>query len=80
MARVNLKGNIITIVSTKGPIDMNFSGSLSEGRIAGQLGIATGPTIISCKAEGVYTDERISLTGQTQTLDETFQGSFSFSR
>jgi hypothetical protein len=80
IATVSRKGEAITIVSTSEKSEVNFSGSLQEGRVSGQLGFSAGPTIISAKAEGVFTESKISLTGQGHTADGTFQGSFSFNR
>ena len=80
VATVTQTGESLTIVSSSARSELNFSGSVKDGRLSGQLGFSAGPTIISAKAEGVYTLEKISLTGQGQTADGTFQGSFSFSR
>jgi len=80
VATVQRGGDALTIVSTSENSELNFSGTLQDGRIAGQLGFSAGSTIISAKAEGVYTDAKISLTGQGHTADGSFQGSFSFSR
>jgi hypothetical protein len=80
VATVNRNQETLTIVSSSEKAELNFSGSLKDGRVSGQLGFSAGPTIISAKAEGVFTEQRISLTGQEQTADGTFQGSFSFSR
>ncbi len=80
VATVQRNGDALTIVSTSEKSELNFSGTLQDGRIAGQLGFSAGSTIISAKAEGVFTDAKISLTGQGHTADGTFQGSFTFNR
>jgi len=80
IANVTTNGDSLTIVSSSGKSDLTFSGSFKDGRLSGQVGFSAGSTIISAKADGVYTEEKISLTGQGQTPDGTFQGSFSFSR
>lgn len=80
LATVSSTGENLTIFSSSDRSDLTFSGSLKGGRLAGQIGFSTGSTIISGKADGVYTDQKIALTGQGQTPDGTYQGSFSFSR
>lgn len=80
VAAVQRNGNALTIVSISEGSELNFSGTLQDGRIAGQIGFSAGSTIVSAKAEGVFTETKISLTGQGHTADGTFQGSFSFSR
>ena len=81
LATVTSKGDNVTIVSTPGSkVELSFSGSSNDGRLSGQLGFSGGSTIISAKAEGVVVEEKISLTGNAQTAEGTFQGSFSFSR
>ena len=80
VATVNRNQDTLTIVSSSEKAELNFSGTLKDGRVSGQFGFSAGPTIISAKAEGVFTEQKISLTGQGQTPDGTFQGSFSFSR
>jgi len=80
VAIVTTNGDSLTIVSSSEKSDLTFSGSSKDGRLSGQIGFAAGSSIISAKADGVYTEAKISLTGQGQTPDGTFQGSFSFIR
>ena len=80
VADITANGNNLTIVSTSERSDLTFSGESKDGRLSGQLSFAAGSTIISAKADGVFTDEKTTLAGQGQTPDGTFQGSFSFSR
>lgn len=80
IADVTTSGENLTIVSNSDKSDLTFSGTCKDGRVSGQLSFSAGSTIISAKADGVYTDEKTTLTGQGQTPDGTFQGSFSFSR
>ena len=70
----------ITIVSSSNGNDINFSGTIKDGQVSGQLGVSAGGTIASAKAEGVMMNDNISLTSQGQTSGGIFQGSFTFSR
>jgi hypothetical protein len=80
IALINQKDENITIVSSSERIDVNFSGTMKDGQVRGQLGVSAGGTIASAKAEGVMMNDKISITSQGQTADGTFQGSFTFSR
>jgi hypothetical protein len=80
VANVTIRGEGLTIVSSSEKSDLTFSGSVKDGQLSGQVGFSAGSSIFSAKADGVYTDEKISLTGQGQTPDGTFQASFSFTR
>lgn len=80
VADITTKGDSLTIVSTSGGSDLTFSGESKDGRLSGQLSFSAGSTIISAKADGVFTSEKTTLAGQGQTPDGTFQGSFSFMR
>jgi hypothetical protein len=80
VATLTRTGDNVTIVSSSQGAELTFSGTIQDGRLTGQLGFSSGSAILSTKADGVYTDERISLTGQGQTPDGTFQGSFTFAR
>lgn len=80
IAKVARTGNNLTVVSESGNGDLTFSGTVQEGRVSGQLGFSSGATVLSSKADGVFTDEKMSLTGQGQTPDGTFFVSFALSR
>lgn len=80
VAAVTRTGDNLTIVSSSQGAEVTFSGSIQDGRLSGQLGFSSGAAIISIKVDGVYTDERISITGQGHTADGTFQGGFTFVR
>lgn len=67
-ATVTLKGSVLTILSGSGP-EVSFSGSFDNGRVTGKLGLFTTST--SC--EGVGNKEKISVSGQGQIADGTFQ-------
>lgn len=73
---VTLKDNVLTIVSTSGPAEVNFSGSFDKGRVVGKMGISA--TSINC--DGVASKEKISLSAQGQIADGTFQASLVFLR
>lgn len=80
VATITRTGDNVTIVSSSKGAELTFSGAVQDGRLTGQLGFTGGATILSAKADGVYTEERIALTGQGQTPDGTFQVSFTFVR
>jgi hypothetical protein len=71
LATVQVNGGTITIASTDGKTEMNFSGQNDKGRLTGQVGIVG----ISCKAEGVALEDKISLSFQALTAGGTAQGS-----
>ena len=70
LASVRADDDIVTIVSTKGKIELNFSGQNAKGRLTGQIGIGA----LSCKAEGVALVDKISISFSTLTPDGTAQG------
>ena len=70
MATVSADGDSAAIVSKAGLVEMNFSGTLSKGRLGGQLGIGSA----SAKCEGVATEDKISITFQSLTPDGTVRG------
>lgn len=73
---VTLKDNVLTVVSTSGSAEINFSGTYEKGRVMGRMGISG----ISVNCDGVASKEKISLSGQGQTADGTFQASLTFLR
>ena len=75
-ALVTLKDNVLTIVSTSGPAEVNFSGTFDKGRVTGKMGISA----VSVSSDGVASKEKISLSGQGQIADGTFQSSLIFLR
>ncbi len=76
MGLVALKDNVLTVVSTSGPTEVNFSGTFDKGRVTGKMGIAA----MSISCDGVASSEKISLSGQGQVADGTFQASLVFFR
>src|SRR5437867_1520018 len=72
---VTLKDDVLTIVSTSGP-EINFRGTSDKGRVMGKMGISA----ISINCDGVASKEKISLSGQGQIPDGTFQASLIFVR
>jgi len=74
-ALVTLKDNVLTIISTSGP-EVNFSGTFDKGRVVGKMGIRA----TSINSDGVASQEKISLAGQGQVADGTFQASLVFLR
>lgn len=80
VASLSVTGENVTIVSEESTAEVNFSGSAKDGRLEGRLGVSSGPTIFSGKADGVLIAQKISLTGQGQTADGLVQGSFHFIR
>src|SRR2546428_5948513 len=75
-ALVTLKDNVLTIVSTSGLAEVNFSGTSDKGRVMGKMGISA----VSINCDGVASKEKISLSGQGQIADGTFQASLIFLR
>src|SRR5205823_6026368 len=76
VASVTLKGDVLTIVSTGGGSEVNFSGTYDKGRVGGKMGIGT----LSINCDGVAAPEKISLSGQGQTADGVCQASLVFQR
>jgi len=75
-ALVTLKDDVLTVVSTQGPPEVNFSGTFDKGRVMGKMGISA----ISINCDGVASKDKISLSGQGQISDGTFQASLVFLR
>lgn len=81
VATLTQTGDSVTLVSAPGSAtDINFSGTAKDGHLTGQLGVTSGNTIFSGKAEGVLVPEKLSLNGQAQTADGLVQSSFTFTR
>lgn len=78
VAQVTLKENVLTVVSTSTSrgAEVTFSGAFDKGRVTGKMGIAA--TSVNC--DGVAANEKISLSGQGQVADGTFQASLVFLR
>jgi len=70
LASVKANGDTLAIVSTKGRVEISFSGQNLKGRLTGQVGVGA----VSSKAEGVALDDKISITFNTVTPDGTAQG------
>jgi len=75
IALVTLKDNVLTVVSTSGQ-EITFSGSSDKGRVTGKMGIRS----VSINCDGVASKEKISLSGQGQIPDGTFQANLIFQR
>ena len=75
-ASVTLKDNVLTVVSTSKSAEVNFSGTFDKGRVMGKMGISA----ISINCDGVASKDKISLSGQGQVSDGTFQASLVFLR
>lgn len=76
VASVNVKGDVLTIVSVDQGNEVSFSGSYDKGRVSGQMGL--GALSIDCS--GVAAAEKISLSGQGRTADGVCQASLVFQR
>lgn len=78
VATVTQTGENITIVSAPGRIGIHLSGMVKEGRLSGQMGVTSGDAMYSGKAEGVFSADQISVSGQAQTADGLLQANFPF--
>jgi hypothetical protein len=78
VAVVTRDGQTITIVSPPGKVGVHLSGTVKEGRLEGQMGVSSGSTMYSGKADGVFSPEQISVSGQAQTSDGLLQATFEF--
>lgn len=80
IATVATSGNKITMISTAGKAEFNFSGTEETGQLVGTLGFGGKASAISVKCEGVALNEKISLTFQKLTDSGTVQGSVTLQR
>lgn len=80
IATVAISGNKISMISTEGKIEANFSGTLETGQLSGLLGLGGKNSSLSVKADGVALGEKISLTFQKLTDSGTVQGNLTFQR
>jgi hypothetical protein len=76
LARLAVDGENITIVSRAGGVEINFTGTLSKGRLSGQIGVGG----ISAKCEGAATPDKISISFQSLTPDGTVHGNIVLQR
>jgi hypothetical protein len=70
LASVSSDGEDFAIVSSSGTTEMNFTGTLSKGRLSGQVGVGG----VSAKCEGAATVGKISISFRSLTSDGTIQG------
>lgn len=70
LALVSTDGENVTIVSTAGAAEINFTGTLLKGRLSGQIGVGG----VSAKCDGAATPEKISISFQSLTPDGTVRG------
>lgn len=78
LATVTAKGDGITIVSAPGRAGVHLSGTVNEGRLSGQMGVSSGDALYSGKADGVFSPDQISVSGQAQTTDGLLQANYQF--
>ena len=70
LASVSVDGENLAIVSSAGGLEINFTGTLSKGRLSGQIGVGG----FSAKCEGAATPEKMSISFQSLTSDGTVRG------
>jgi hypothetical protein len=70
LASISVEGDNVAIVSKEGKIEVNFSGTLSKGRLQGQVGIGA----FTAKCEGAATPDKISISFQSLTPDGMVRG------
>ncbi|MSU62295.1 MAG: hypothetical protein EXS31_07850 [Pedosphaera sp.] len=80
LATVVTSGTKITMISTAGKAEFNFSGSVEAGQLSGLLGFGGKASSLSAKCDGVALNEKISLTFQKLTDNGTVQGSVTLQR
>lgn len=73
---VEQAGQNLSILSKAGNLELTFTGKNQENAVAGSLGIAG----VLAKAEGVASDDKISLTFITQLPNGTAQGNVAIQR
>jgi hypothetical protein len=76
LARVSVEGDTVAIVSLEGKIEMNFGGTLSKGKLQGQIGVGS----FTAKCEGAATPEKISISFQSLTPDGMVRGNIVLQR
>lgn len=72
---VNENKGAVAIVSEANRWQLNFSGTLRDGKLSGQLGIESPVGTATAQADGVFVGEKISLTSSSRTADGVFQAS-----
>lgn len=72
--------NRVTLISTAGKVELNFSGTLDAGQISGTLGFGGKASSLSVKCEGVALNEKISFAFQKLMDSGTVQGNLTFQR
>jgi hypothetical protein len=70
LASISVEGDNVAIVSKEGKMEVNFSGTLTKGRLQGQIGIGA----FSAKCEGASTPDKISISFQSLTPDGVVRG------
>ena len=80
VAQIAVTGNRVTIISTEGKIELNFSGTVENGQVTGTLGLGGPASALSVKCEGVALNEKISFAFQKLGDSGTVQGSVIFQR
>jgi hypothetical protein len=70
LARVSVDGESVAIVSSRGSLEFNFAGTLTKGRLAGQIGLGG----FSSKCEGAVSPDKISISFHSRTPDGTLRG------
>ena len=76
LASLSVDGENVAIVSSSGTAEINFTGTLSKGRLSGQIGLGG----MSAKCEGAGTTEKISISFQSLTSNGTVGGNVVFQR
>jgi hypothetical protein len=80
VATAAMTGNRLTIISTGGKVEVNFSGTVDAGQASGTLGFGGSSSSVSVKCDGVALNEKISLTFQKLTEGGSVQGNLTFQR
>lgn len=80
LATLALNGNRITILSTEGKVEVNFSGTVETGQAVGTLGLGGQASSLSVKCEGVAQNDKISFAFQKLVESGTVQGNLTLMR
>ena len=80
VATAAMTGERLTIISTQGNVELNFSGTVDSGQIRGMLGFGGANSSLSVACEGVALESKISLAFQKLTEGGTVQGNLVLQR
>lgn len=76
IAAVTLTGQNVTIISREGGAELSFGGTITDGKLIGQLGLGS----YSASCDGVASPDKISISFQSRAADGFVRGNIIFQR